>query len=112
MLSRTSRISKTEFKALGRGVSYHSPNLFLSVYPKTDNFPSQFSFVCSKKVAKTAVKRNLLRRRGYNIIGKNLVDIGRGSYCVFSFKKGAENLSFKEIEGQILFLLQKSGKLS
>ena len=111
MLPSKSRINKTTFKTLGRGAPYHSAHLSLFVYKKSDQTPSQFAFLCSKKVAKTAVKRNLLRRRGYNVIAKQLVDINPGFYFVFNFKKGAETASFKETEEQILFLLKKSEKL-
>ena len=112
MLPSTKRISKVTFKSLGRGVSYPSPLLTLFVYKKTDQSKSQFSFSCSKKVAKSAVKRNLLRRRGYNAIQKIINAISPGFYFVFSFKKGAELAVYKQIESEIQNLLQKAGVLS
>ncbi len=109
MLPSTLRISKTEFKTLGRGYSYHSPVLSLYIYKKTDQTPSQFSFLCSKKVAKSAVDRNRLRRRGYNTLTKVLIKIQPGFYGVYSFKKGAEKSTFSEINGTVLQLLTQSG---
>ena len=111
MLPSKRRISKAEFKSFNRGVSYHSPLIFLSVYKKTDSSQSQFSFVCSKKISKSAVRRNLLRRRGYSIVGKMIEDIRPGAYFVFNFKKGAESASFSEIEKQIQLILKNAGAL-
>lgn len=108
MLARNRRISKANFKSFGRAVSYHSPILSLLIYKKQDQTASQFSFICSKKVAKKAVKRNLLRRRGYNVMGKLLANIKSGSYFVFSFKKGAEEAKYIDIEREIRLLLEKA----
>ena len=88
MLASKLRISKSEFKTLGRGYGYHSPFFTLFVYKNINN-KSQFSFLCSKKVSKTAVRRNLLRRRGYNAIKKKVDSIKSGFYCVFTYKKEA-----------------------
>jgi ribonuclease P protein component len=89
-------------------MAYHSHILSLFVYKKPDNSPSQFSFSVSKKVAKSAVSRNTLRRRGYAAITPLLSQSKFGFYCMFSFKKGAASLTSKDIIEEVTFLLKKS----
>ena len=112
MLSRKNRIPRSDFKSFGRSVIFHSPTLFLSLYKKQNQSVSQFSFSCSKKVSKSAVQRNMLRRRGYASIAKMLERIQSGYYFVFSFKKGAEKLSSNDIYTEIDSLLEKSDTLA
>ena len=94
---------------MGRSAAFHSPRVSLFVSPGQSNTPTQFSCSVSKKVSKSAVVRNRIRRRGYAAIEKVLVHIKPGQYGVFSFKKGSEKSSFKMIEKEIVFLLDKSG---
>lgn len=108
MLSKNRRISKTEFKTFSRGKSFHSSIFSLFVYKKQEETLSQFSFICSKKVAKSAVKRNLLRRRGYNAVQKIIKDVKPGFYFVFNYKKEAVGATYKEINQEIDNLLQKT----
>lgn len=106
MLAKARRIDRNTFKTLvGRGLQAHSPRLFLSIYKKSDESPSQFAFLCSKKVSPKAVKRNTLRRQGYTVIQTLLSRITPGVYCVFSFKKEAQQGSFEDIEKDIVNLL-------
>ncbi|MFC1802311.1 ribonuclease P protein component [Patescibacteria group bacterium] len=109
MLPKEKRISYSLFKEISkeRGIVYHSPHLSLKVISENEADFSKFAFVVSKKVTKLAVKRNLLRRRGYSVI-KDL-DIKKGFYCIFFFKKGADKTSFEEIKEEITQLLQKAG---
>lgn len=79
---------------------------------------SQFSVVVSKKVAKTAILRNKIRRRGYSIFGKVSESLNNpvrtdvrpgGPYYVILFaKKGAEKATFAETESQIQEILKKA----
>ncbi len=78
---------------------------------KKSTGPSKFSFVVSKKVSKSAVQRNLLRRRGYSalrlILGKKklhtLPVLG-----VFFLKKDAEKLTFSAFQNEVRLLLKKA----
>ncbi len=66
---------------------------------------AHFSVVVSKKVAKTAVARNKIRRRAYSILNKNV----KNPYFIMLFgKKGVEKATFKEVEADILNILQKA----
>jgi ribonuclease P protein component len=60
------------------------------------------------KVEKKAVKRNLLRRRGYVIIRENLENIKDGFSVVIILKKGAEKLDFEEYRQEIAKVLEKA----
>ena len=78
-------------------MAYHGRFLSLFVYKKVDVSPSQFSFSVSKKVAKSAVARNRLRRQGYAAIESILSTCKPGFYCMFSYKKGSTALTGIEI---------------
>ncbi len=67
----------------------------------------RFSFSVSKKISKSAVVRNKLRRWGYNFMQKNLSDVKMGVLAVFYFKKLPNNR--KEVEDNINYLISKSG---
>lgn len=65
---------------------------------------THFSVVVSKKVAKTAVSRNKIRRRAYSVLGKNV----KNPYFIILFgKKGVEKATFAEVEADIKKLLEK-----
>lgn len=109
MLKKAKRIKKSLFsKAYQTGRVFSSPNMTIRVSPIIPNEDSKFSFVVSKAVAKSAVDRNLLRRRGYASLSgmSNLPE--KGSANIFFFKKGAKNLSYKALSGEILELLNRT----
>ena len=78
---------------------------------KKDRKDSRFSFVVSKKAAKLAVARNKLRRTGYDTIQKNILHIKEDLLVAVFIKKSAAGLSKKELEEEILSLLQKANLL-
>ncbi|MFC1775287.1 ribonuclease P protein component [Patescibacteria group bacterium] len=110
MLPRSRKISRDEFpQDFHSGYKFHSDNLFLlTIKQKDPYFTTKFSFVVSKKVSKSAVKRILLKRRGYNVVENLINGVKPGFLCVFHLKKGAEVLKYKEINDQIVDLLKKA----
>ena len=68
----------------------------------------RFAFVVSKKVSPKAVGRNVLRRRGYAAIRRMRENLTNGRLGIFFFKKGADKLSYSDIEKQIRFLLERA----
>lgn len=99
MLPKARRIDKTTFKTLnGRGMSYHSPLLFLSLYKQNEVKPSRFAVLCSKKVSARAVDRNRQRRRVYKSIQELLPCIIPGYYGVITLKKEAKESAFSELD--------------
>ena len=63
------------------------------------------SFIAPKNIAKLAVKRNLLRRRGYSALEKHLDQFPAGIIGAFIFKKSLD--SVLEIENEIKTILNK-----
>ena len=65
----------------------------------------QVAFVVPKKVAKSAVKRNSLRRKGYNIIYKYNIN---KNIAIFFYKKEGLNADSIYLKKDIDLLLKKS----
>lgn len=111
MLPKENRVKKALFAKVFRlGHTFSSPHLTLRVVaaPKEGG---KFSFVVSKTVAKGAVKRNLLRRRGYSIV-REMKGFGtKETVNIFFLKKGAEKLSYRELASEVESLFIKAGML-
>jgi len=110
MLPKNRRIARKDFLyVLQNGKRWNSPILLLNIAKMSkDGINSQFAFSVSKKVAKLAVDRNKLRRRGYSIIEKKIDGIKTGYFFLFSYKKGAEKLKYQKIEEEVVRLLESS----
>lgn len=112
MLPKKNRVSKKEVDLIfkicppnGReGKSITSPNLTFK-YFKNNSPEVKISFIASKSVAKLAVKRNLLRRRGYLALGRRLDRFPVGIIGIFIFKKYQDDISI--IENEIKIILEK-----
>ena len=108
MLKKNLRINKSLFvEVLKRGMALSSAHILLR-FIKTADSKSQFAFSTPKSAAKQAVKRNLLKRRGFSVIKKYIKSINPGHLCQFSFKKNSTKLSFIETEQEIIGLLKKA----
>ncbi|MDD5050589.1 MAG: ribonuclease P protein component [Candidatus Pacebacteria bacterium] len=112
MLTRKQRISRVIFAdVLKKGAWYHSPHLTLRVLALSSQLKSRFAVSVSKKVARKAVTRNLLKRRLFSVLQSVLEETRPDSNGIFFFKKGGAEISFKVLKGECLFLLKKSGIL-
>jgi ribonuclease P protein component len=110
MLPRARRIDKTTFKTLnGRGMSYHSPLLFLSIYQQNKQVPSRFAVLVSKKVSALAVDRNRQRRRVYRSLQGLLPAIKPGYFGIVTLKKEGKEGTFAELDVFIKNLLKQAG---
>lgn len=71
------------------------------------NSPSapRISFIAPKSIAKLAVKRNLLRRRGYSVLEKHINQFPLGILGVFIFKKPKDDILI--LENEIKNILNK-----
>jgi ribonuclease P protein component len=108
MLSRKNRLSRANFDHLLKRGSFCSSSYLTLRFLEESS--SRFSFVVSKKVAKTAVMRNLLRRRGYSII-KNLLplfSLKKHYLTAFILKKGCPQLTYAQYKIEIEGILRKS----
>lgn len=109
MLPKARRIDKTTFKTLtGRGMSYHSPLLFLSVYAQNEQKPTRCAVLCSKKVSPRAVERNRQRRRVYRSLQTLLPNIQPGYFCVITLKKEAKIAEFTDLDVSVKKVLIES----
>lgn len=113
MLLKRNRVLKKEvdliFKACpptGReGRFITSPNLTFKFIKKNDSTYPRASFIAPKSIAKLAVKRNLLRRHGYDALKKYLHLFPAGLLGVFMFKKYQEDIL--TLENEIKNILTK-----
>ncbi len=113
MLPQKRRVSRTEFETvLKNGGWYHSPHLTLRASKNTLGKKSVFAVSVSKKVAKKAVSRNLLKRRVYSVIGEGLSGVTDGYSAVFFLKKGIAEIVFSDLKKEVISLLQKAKILS
>lgn len=100
MLPKKNRIPRKEFPApKAQGFRVFSP-YFSTVFYKTGEI-TKVSIVVSKKTAKTAVSRNRLRRRFYEIISLFLNTLKTSRTIVIYPKKEAENIGFSVLLGEI-----------
>lgn len=109
MLPKARRIDKTTFKTLtGRGMSYHSPLLFLSIYKQYEQKPTRCAVLCSKKVSPRAVDRNRQRRRVYRSLQLLLPSIQPGYFCVITIKKEAKVAEFVDLDMSVKKVLKEA----
>lgn len=104
MLPKKNRVSSKEIQQIFKfGKILHSP-IFIFRYFKNENIKNnKISFIVPKTISKSAVKRNLLRRKGYIIIKKLFNLIPHPTIGVFVFKKqNTEN-----IENEIKNIIKK-----
>ncbi len=80
-----------------------SGSFFILRYIRQDN--PQYAFVAPKKLAKTAVKRNSLRRKGYNILRSYDLKSCAG---IFFYKKEGLNASLIDLKKDIEFLIKRA----
>ncbi len=100
MLPKTNRADKKTIDLIFSGGKFiNSPTLSFK-YILTQALAPRISFIVPKSTLKLAVKRNALRRRGYNALKKELGALPVGIAGAFIFKKheaGREQLE-KEIK--------------
>ncbi len=102
MFSKKKRVTKDLFQAIiKQGKTLSSP-LFVFRYIPQDK--PQYAFVAPKGVAKKAVDRNYLRRKGYSALRSYPVKNYAG---IFFYKKGTIKTPFKDIKQDIGLILEK-----
>lgn len=108
MLPRTQRITTRLFTDIvQKGSAFHAP--LFSIRVKKAQNKSRFGVSVPKKVTKTAVLRNKIRRRIYSsLIGMKLQNHFE---VVFVAKTGIEKLKQSEIKQEIEKIFVKSGLL-
>lgn len=111
MLAKKQKIPKKLFgEVIKLGRNFHSPNLSLKLLRALAG--KKFSFVISKKVSPLAVKRNLLKRRGFAVIKKILGEIKEPATGIIFLKSSAKELNFSQMEKEIVKLFSEAGLLT
>jgi ribonuclease P protein component len=113
MLAKKYRVTKKkEIEAIMKNGESFFTKFFVVKYLKTDENISRFGFVVSKKVAKSAVKRNVLKRRMREVVRKQWKQIRPGYATIILFSKNAAPegtlIGSAELESALLFSLKKS----
>lgn len=103
MIPKQNRIKKNEFDLVFKeGFVLNSP-IFLFKFKKSLDNKGYFSFVVPKSIIKSAVKRNSLRRKGYNSLKNKVFPAIIG---IFIYKKGVNSsITSNEISENIDFIL-------
>jgi ribonuclease P protein component len=87
MLPKNRRIPRKMFPLLSNGGKVFKNNVFLLRLAPGIGKEARFCFSVSKKIAKSAVVRNRLRRTGYRLLQKYLPEIKLNVLALFSFRK-------------------------
>ncbi len=105
MLPKKNRVNKKEVDLIFKqGKFINSPNLTFKFITNLGK-GRKISVIAPKNIAKLAVKRNLLRRLGYNVLQKHINRFPAGISGVFVFKKYQEDGLI--IENEIEKILSK-----
>lgn len=110
MLPRLLRINISLFKEIIEKGRFSYGKYFLFRYIKNNDIP-RFAVSVSKKVSKSAVDRNKIRRRIYNSIRKIINRTQEGYKIIIFVKNGIEKLSLEEVSKEIEADFVKSGFL-
>ncbi len=100
MISKNKRIPRALFPTVMKGRVVHGSAFSLRII--TSKAQSKLAVVVSKTIAKSAVKRNTLRRRFYDAAYPLLPKTG--IYAIF-LKKPSISSSFKEIQAALKSML-------
>lgn len=91
-----------------KGKTVRSPKMSL-VYTDNNRGFTRFAVVISKKVIKSAVGRNRVRRRVYEAIRKNFNEIPKKKDYIFVvYQKNVKEMPFTELENLLADLIVQS----
>jgi len=110
MLSKANRIKKSDFPVLIKiGQNFSSENFSLKFSPQANpNQVSLFSVVIAKKIVKTAVGRNKLKRRVHYALSKKLAKIKTGYQVIIFIRANLLKTPYSTLEQELLTLLIKT----
>ncbi|MBU0625461.1 ribonuclease P protein component [Patescibacteria group bacterium] len=110
MIPKKNRLlTKNDFvRPFKAGRIYHSTGISIKT-AKNDSLVVRLGFVISNKVTKKATKRNKVRRRLRSIFGKRLDKLKTGFDIVILGRKEVLDMTFKQLEKSVDYLLEKAG---
>ena len=104
MLPKKNRVDRKGINLLFKeGKSIVSPIFTFKFKVYGTKAEPRVSVTAPKSVTKLAVSRNLLRRRGYNALGKQLSDLPSGLVGVLIFRKYEDDISKLEQDTKGIF---------
>lgn len=108
MLLKENRLTqKKDFdKIFKEGKSFFSGIIGIKSTSNEFDF-SRFGIIVSNKISKKAVTRNKIRRQIREIIRLNLENIKKGMDIAIICNQGIEKKTYKEIEREILQILER-----
>ncbi|MBQ6511027.1 ribonuclease P protein component [Candidatus Saccharibacteria bacterium] len=89
------------------GKTIRRPQISL-IYAKNEKGFLRFGVVVSKKVLKSAVGRNRIRRRIYEAIRLNLPQNAKMDYIFIVYSKDVKDMPFSNLEKQVRSLIKES----
>ncbi len=111
MVPKRNRMNRSEFDLVFKqGRVFHGTFLYIkTAQNEILGTPIQkFSCVVSKKVAKQAVERHLLKRQVYSILRREQEKIEKNRAIIVIFKKQPKNPTYTELETDLKTLLTLS----
>ena len=107
MLVKNRRLTTSLLKnVFASGKSVFGQEISLVYIKRQDTAPTRFAFSVSSKAVKTAVKRNAIRRAGYNVLLSVLDEVKPSFDVVFVVKKSLD-LDVFTMRETLLSLLKK-----
>jgi len=110
MLPPQHRLSNfKEFSEVARhGRKYFGPHFRVSIKVLQKPTPTKVGFVVSKKVARKAASRNLLKRRMRETVRREIFPtLPRNTYIVISALSGSVNLTYNDITYEMQSIFSK-----
>lgn len=105
MLPKRNRVGKKDIDLVFKKGKFISSSVFTFKFILLNSLQTHISFIAPKSIAKLAVERNKLRRKGYSALGKHIEQFPSGILGVFLFKKPEGNIL--KIENEIKNILNK-----
>lgn len=110
MIPSAQKVNSDLFKLLmGRGRGFNSESFSLKVFFTGGSLKPKFSVVVSKKLEKSAVGRNKIKRRIYSLLRSHLKTAKPGSISVLFLKKKVGRDILFPLNLEIDTLLRKAG---
>lgn len=107
MLPRSKRLSKKEFdEVMKKGRVNHS-TFFTVIWVVSEDKHLKISSVAPKKIAKTAVLRNAIRRKVYSAVGKSINDISLPIKAIFLSKTGVIDIKNQDLKKEVRSIFVK-----
>jgi len=106
MLSKKERLSRKEFSRFFSLGKRSNSKIFTLVYSPHPTF--QASVVVPKKVEKSAVKRNKIRRQIYDIVRSHQKTEDFVGVFIFLLKSNTKELKHEEVIEEVLEIIKKA----